>query len=406
MIKPYQKIFDDALTQLHDEKRYRVFIELERIAGQFPYAIFLDKGQQKKKIINWCSNDYLGMSENKIVLDGLIRAAKIYGAGAGGTRNISGNSSPIIALEKSLADLHQKQSALVFTSGYVSNMATISTIGKILGDCIIFSDSKNHASMIEGINKSGAQKYIFKHNDVAHLRSLLEKSDKDKTKLICFESVYSMDGDTAPIKEIIELAKEFDALTYLDEVHAVGLYGKHGGGISQRDGLNNEIDIIEGTLAKGFGVMGGYIAANKTLIDVIRSYAAGFIFTTALPPAICAAALASINHLKSSQIERDGLYSQSNKTKKALKGIGLPVLETNTHIIALMVGNAQLCKKASDLLLDKHGIYIQPINYPTVSRGEERLRITPSPKHNDEMIDSLADALLDVWIQLDLPLNI
>ncbi len=395
----YQAIFFNALEKLHCEDRYRNFAQLERIAGQFPYAIFRDESGNEKTIINWCSNDYLGMSQNEEILQEFTNTAKKFGVGAGGTRNISGHSSPIVILEKSLADLHNKQSALVFTSGYVSNMATIA---KLLPQCVIFSDQNNHASMIEGIKRSGAELQIFRHNDVAHLQELLQAADIDKPKLICFESVYSMDGDTAPITEIISLAKEFSALTYLDEVHGVALYGEKGGGIAQHEGIEQDIDIIEGTLAKGFGTLGGYIAANNEIIDVVRSYGAGFIFTTALPPAICAAASASVELTKHSPKIREQLHIVVAKTKAALLSADLPVKHTNTHIIPLMVNDAKKCQLASELLLDKYDIYIQPINYPTVTKGSERLRITPTPNHSDEMIAQLVNSLVNIFKQLEI----
>ncbi|RYH06227.1 MAG: 5-aminolevulinate synthase, partial [Alphaproteobacteria bacterium] len=329
-------------------------------------------------------------------------AAKL-GAGAGGTRNISGTNRPLVELERSLADLHRKESALVFTSGFVSNEAAIATIARLLPNCIIFSDQLNHASMIQGVRQSGMQKQIFRHNDVAHLREQLAAVDRKRPKLICFESVYSMDGDIAPIKEICDLAEEFGALTYIDEVHAVGMYGPRGGGIADRDGLMDRIDIIEGTLAKGFGVMGGYVAANRAIIDAIRSYAPEFIFTTALPPALCAAARAAVDHLKTSSVEREAQQRQAGLAKMILADAGLPVLKTETHIVPVMVGDARLCKAASDMLLEKHNIYIQPINYPTVPKGTERLRITPTPLHTDEMIIELRHALVSVWASLEIP---
>jgi 5-aminolevulinate synthase len=325
------------------------------------------------------------------------------GVGAGGTRNISGTNRPLVELERSLADLHRKEAALVFTSGFVSNEAAISTIARLMPDGVILSDQLNHASMIQGVRQSGMEKKIFRHNDMAHLRELLSAIDRKRPKLICFESVYSMDGDIAPIREICDLAQEFGALTYIDEVHAVGMYGPRGGGIAEREGLMDRIDIIEGTLAKGFGVMGGYIAANRAVVDAVRSYAPEFIFTTALPPALCAAARASIEHLKSSDVERLGHQRQARLAKDILGDAGLPVMPTDTHIVPLIVGDAKLCKAASDLLLDKHNIYIQPINYPTVPKGTERLRITPTPLHTDEMIIALRHALVSVWAALELP---
>jgi 5-aminolevulinate synthase len=398
----YRGLFEDAVDALRAEKRYRVFADLERIAGKFPRAIYRDAADNAREIAIWCSNDYLGMGQHDKVVQAMQETAGKLGVGAGGTRNISGTNRPLVELERSLADLHRKEAALVFTSGFVSNEASISTIARLLPDCIIFSDQLNHASMIQGVRQSGMQKQIFRHNDVAHLRELLSAVDRKRPKLIAFESVYSMDGDIAPIKEICDLAEEFGALTYIDEVHAVGMYGPRGGGIADRDGLMDRIDIIEGTLAKGFGVMGGYIAANRAIIDAVRSYAPEFIFTTALPPALCAAARASIEHLKVSQVERAAHKRQAQLTKDILTDAGLPVLKTDTHIVPLIVGDARACKAASDMLLDKHNIYIQPINYPTVPKGTERLRITPTPLHTDEMIFELRHALVSVWASLEL----
>jgi 5-aminolevulinate synthase len=399
----YRGLFEDAVDALRQEKRYRVFADLERIAGRFPRALFRDAADNAREITIWCSNDYLGMGQNEKVIAAMQETAGRLGVGAGGTRNISGTNRPLVELERSLADLHRKDAALVFTSGFVSNEAAISTIARLLPDCIIFSDQLNHASMIQGVRQSGMQKQIFRHNDVAHLRELLAAVDRKRPKLICFESVYSMDGDVSPIAEICDLAEEFGALTYIDEVHAVGLYGPRGGGIAERDGLMGRIDIIEGTLAKGFGVMGGYIAANRAIVDAVRSYAPEFIFTTALPPALCAAARASIEHLKASQVERTAQQRQAQTTKDILTDAGLPVMPTSTHIVPVIVGDARACKAASDMLLEKHNIYIQPINYPTVPKGTERLRITPTPLHTDEMIIELRHALVSVWASLELP---
>jgi 5-aminolevulinate synthase len=399
----YRGFFEDAVDALRAEKRYRVFADLERIAGKFPRAIYRDQADNEREITIWCSNDYLGMGQNAKVIGAMQETAQKLGAGAGGTRNISGTNRPLVELERSLADLHRKEAALVFTSGFVSNEAAISTIARLLPDCVIFSDQLNHASMIQGVRQSGMQKVIFRHNDVAHLRELLAGVDRKRPKLIVFESVYSMDGDVAPIKEILDLAEEFGALTYIDEVHAVGMYGPRGGGIADRDGLMDRIDIIEGTLAKGFGVMGGYVTANRAIIDAIRSYAPEFIFTTALPPALCAAARAAVDHLKESSVEREGQQRQARLTKVILGDAGLPVMKTDTHIVPVMVGDARLCKAASDMLLDKHNIYIQPINYPTVPKGTERLRITPTPLHTDEMIIELRHALVSVWATLEIP---
>jgi 5-aminolevulinate synthase len=343
------------------------------------------------------------MGQHPDVIAAMQETAGKLGVGAGGTRNISGTNRPLVELEKSLADLHRKEAALVFTSGFISNEAAISTIGRLIPDCLILSDQLNHASMIAGVRQSGMQKQIFRHNDLDHLRELLEAAGKQRPKLIVFESVYSMDGDVAPIAEIADLAEEFNALTYVDEVHAVGMYGTRGGGICDRDGLMERIDIIEGTLAKGFGVMGGYIAAKKAIVDAVRSYASEFIFTTALPPALCAAARTSIEHLKTSQAERDAHQRQAARAKQVLAEAGLPVMPTQTHIVPVMVCDARGCKAASDMLLEKHNIYIQPINYPTVPKGTERLRITPTPLHNEAMILELRDALTNVWHALDLP---
>ncbi|CAN7149443.1 5-aminolevulinate synthase [Devosia sp. LjRoot16] len=399
----YRGFFEDAVDTLRQEKRYRVFADLERIAGRFPRAIFRDSADNQREITIWCSNDYLGMGQHPVTIAAMQDTAARLGVGAGGTRNISGTNRPLVELERSLADLHRKEAALVFTSGFVSNEAAISTIARLLPDCVIFSDQLNHASMIQGVRQSGMEKKIFRHNDVAHLRELLASVDRKRPKLIVFESVYSMDGDVAPIAEICDLAEEFGALTYIDEVHAVGMYGPRGGGIADREGLMGRIDIIEGTLAKGFGVMGGYVAANQAIIDAIRSYAPEFIFTTALPPALCAAARASIEHLKLSSVEREGQQRQAQLTKDILGDAGLPVLKTDTHIVPVIVGDARLCKAASDMLLEKHNIYIQPINYPTVPKGTERLRITPTPLHTDEMIIELRHALVSVWASLELP---
>ncbi|RYE06973.1 MAG: 5-aminolevulinate synthase [Hyphomicrobiales bacterium] len=398
----YTGIFEDAVDALRAEKRYRVFADLERVAGKFPTAIYRDQSDNAREITIWCSNDYLGMGQHPVTIAAMQETAAKLGVGAGGTRNISGTNRPLVELERSLADLHRKEAALVFTSGFVSNEAAISTIARLLPDCVIFSDQLNHASMIQGVRQSGMEKKIFRHNDIAHLRELLAAVDRKRPKLIAFESVYSMDGDIAPIKEICDLADEFGALTYIDEVHAVGMYGPRGGGIAEREGLMERIDIIEGTLAKGFGVMGGYIAANRAIVDAVRSYAPEFIFTTALPPALCAAARASIEHLKVSQDERTGHKRQAMLTKDILGDAGLPVMPTETHIVPLIVGDARLCKAASDLLLEKHNIYIQPINYPTVPKGTERLRITPTPLHSDEMIIALRHALVSVWAELEL----
>jgi 5-aminolevulinate synthase len=400
----YQSFFAEALVRVKDEQRYRVFIELERLAGRFPRAIWHAPGGPREVLI-WCSNDYLGMSQHPKTIAAMADAAVRMGTGAGGTRNISGTSRPIVELEREIADLHGKEGALVFTSGYVSNDAGIATIAKLLPDCMILSDALNHNSMIEGIRRSERDKQIFRHNDIAHLETLLQAAGT-RPKLIVFESLYSMDGDLAPLHEICDLAERYDAMTYCDEVHAVGMYGPRGGGIAERDAAMGRIDVIEGTLAKAFGCLGGYIAADATVIDAVRSYAEGFIFTTALPPAVSAAAAAAIRHLKTSNWERQRHQDRVARTKSALAAAGLPIMVSDTHIIPLLVGCPDACKAASDGLLARHGIYIQPINYPTVPRGTERLRITPTPYHEDAQIDDLVRALLEVWAELRLGLQI
>jgi 5-aminolevulinate synthase len=398
----YQSIFTAAIAALHAEKRYRVFADLERIAGRFPRATW-HSPTGPREIVVWCSNDYLGMGQHEKVVAAMVEAAKTMGAGAGGTRNISGTNHPLVMLEAELADLHHKEAALVFTSGFISNEASISTIGRLLPDCIVFSDELNHASMIEGVRRSGAHKIIFRHNDVEHLEQVLQTTGSGRPKLIVFESVYSMDGDISPISKIADLAEKYGALTYLDEVHAVGMYGPRGGGIAERDCVMERIDVIEGTLAKAFGALGGYVTASRAIVDAVRSYAPGFIFTTALPPAVAAAALTSIRILKASSAERVAQQKAVRETRTALAAAGLPVMPTETHIVPLMVRDADLCKRASDMLLAEHGIYIQPINYPTVPRGEERLRITPTPFHDTSLINQLGVALSDVWQRLGLP---
>ena len=399
----YDTFFADALGRLHDERRYRVFAELERVAGRFPHAIW-HAPQGPREIVIWCSNDYLGMGQHPKVIGAMVETATRMGTGAGGTRNIAGTNHPLVALERELADLHGKAGALVFTSGYVSNETGISTIAKLIPDCLILSDAYNHNSMIAGIRNAGRDKQIFRHNDMAHLEELLIAAGA-RPKLIAFESIYSMDGDIAPINTICDLAQRYGAMTYLDEVHAVGMYGPRGGGIAERDGVMARVDVIEGTLGKAFGCLGGYITANATLIDAVRSYAPGFIFTTSLPPAVCAAATASIRHLKTSQWERDRHQERVARCKAVLTSAGLPVMPTMTHIVPIAVSDPEKCKAASDLLLTEHGIYIQPINYPTVPKGTERLRITPTPFHGDVVMDALAEALIDVWERLRLPLR-
>jgi 5-aminolevulinate synthase len=402
MIVDYKKFFTDALDRLRSERRYRVFADLERIVGRFPHAVW-HSPHGPRNVVIWCSNDYLGMGQHPEVIGAMVETATRLGTGAGGTRNIAGNNHPLVVLERELADLHRKEAALVFTSGYVSNAAGISTLARLIPDCLILSDELNHNSMIEGVRKARCEKVIFSHNDVAHLEELLAAAEPNRPKLIAFESLYSMDGDVAPVNVICDLAARYRAMTYIDEVHAVGMYGPRGGGISERDGASARIDVIEGTLAKAFGCLGGYIAGSSALIDAVRSYAPGFIFTTALPPAVCAAATAAIRHLKTSQWERDRHQDRTARTKVVLGDAALPVMTSPTHIVPVFVGDPERCKAASDLLLADHGIYIQPINYPTVPKGTERLRITPSPYHDDGLINALAKALIEVWEKLNLP---
>ncbi len=397
----YESVFASALDGLKRERRYRVFAEIERDAARFPRAIW-HSPQGPREIVVWCSNDYLAMGRHPAVIEALRETARKMGAGAGGTRNISGTSNVLVALEAELASLHGKESGLVFTSGYVSNETGIATLARLLPGCLVLSDAGNHNSMIEGVRQSGQEKAVFRHNDLDHLEELLRAAGK-RPKLVVFESVYSMEGDVAPVRAICDLAARYGAMTYLDEVHAVGIYGPHGGGIAEREGVMDRIDVIEGTLAKAFGVIGGYIAGKRAAVDAVRSFAPGFIFTTALPPPVAAAALASVRHLRASNVERERQRAQVEKTKAALVRAGLPVMPTETHIIPVMVGEAGACKAASDLLLAEHGIYLQPINHPTVPRGTERLRITPTPLHDDALIEALAHALAEVWRKLDLP---
>jgi 5-aminolevulinate synthase len=394
--------FLSYLDGVRREGRYRVFTDLERHAERPTYATWRC-GDDAREVVVWCSNDYLGMGRHPAVIDAMIESVLRVGAGAGGTRNISGNSHAVVGLEAELADLHRKEAALAFTSGYVSNDAALGTIGRLLPNCLILSDEKNHASMIAGIRASGADKKIFRHNDVGHLEALLREAGHSRPKIIAFESLYSMDGDIAPIAQICDLAAKFGALTYLDEVHAVGLYGLRGAGIAEREGVMDRVDVIEGTLAKGFGVVGGYVAADTVICDSIRSAAPSFIFTTAMPPAVAAAATQSVVHLKKSVAERIAHRLQVEKTRRALCKVGIPMMSSQSHIIPVPVGDAALCRQASTLLLQRFAIYLQPINYPTVPRGTERLRITPTPFHNDQLIEDLANALREVWHTLGLP---
>jgi 5-aminolevulinate synthase len=399
----YAAYFADALAQLHSERRYRVFADLERLAGRFPHAIW-HSPQGRRDVVVWCSNDYLGMGQHPKVIGAMVETATKMGTGAGGTRNIAGTNHPLVELESELADLHGKEAALIFTSGYVSNQTGIATMAKLIPNCLIISDAFNHNSMIEGVRQSGCEKVIFRHNDMGHLEELL-KAAGDRPKLVAFESLYSMDGDVAPVDEICDLAKRYGAMTYCDEVHAVGMYGPRGGGICERDGVMARVDVIEGTLAKAFGCLGGYITGSTVLIDAVRSYAPGFIFTTALPPPVCAAATAAIRHLKASSWERERHQDRAARVKAVLSAAGLPLMASDTHIVPVFVGDPEKCKKACDLLLEEHGIYIQPINYPTVPKGTERLRIAPSPYHDDGLVDALAEALVEVWQELGLPLS-
>jgi len=398
----YNGIFQAAIDRLHDEGRYRVFIDVLRNKGAFPNARCFAGHNGPKPITVWCSNDYLGMGQHPSVISAMEEALHDVGAGSGGTRNIGGNTHYHVDLEAELADLHGKEGSLLFTSGYVSNEATLATLGKLLPGCVIFSDELNHASMIAGIRNSGCEKRVIRHNDVEHLEQLLREEDPETPKLIAFESVYSMDGDVAPIAAICDLAERYGALTYLDEVHAVGMYGARGGGISERDDVAGRVTIIEGTLGKAFGVMGGYIAADSRIIDCIRSYAPGFIFTTSLSPVLVAGALASVRHLKQSADERAAQQAGAALLKAKLAEAGLPVMPSVTHIVPVMVGCAVKAKRISDILLAEYGLYVQPINFPTVPRGTERLRFTPGPVHSEAMIDELVGALSEIWSRLEL----
>jgi 5-aminolevulinate synthase len=392
----YDSIFKSAIERLHDEGRYRVFVDILRTKGSFPNAHCFG-GNGPKPITVWCSNDYLCMGQHPAVVEAMEKALHEVGAGSGGTRNISGNTHYHTELEAELASLHGKTAALLFTSGYVSNEAALSTLGRLLPGCIIFSDELNHASMIAGIKNSGCEKRVFRHNDLEHLEELLAAADPETPKLIAFESVYSMDADIAPVPAICDLADKYNALTYLDEVHAVGMYGDHGGGISERDAVAHRLTIIEGTLGKAFGVMGGYIAADKTIVDCIRSYAPGFIFTTSLSPVLVAGALASVRHLKASIEERRAQQEAAAMLKAKFAAAGLPAMPSVTHIVPLLVGCPVKAKKISDILLAEYGLYVQPINFPTVPRGTERLRFTPGPQHTADMMDELTAALVEIW---------
>ena len=393
----YEAQLDKALQRLHDEGRYRTFIDIERRKGKFPKAVWTRPDGTEKEITVWCGNDYLGMGQHPAVLAAMHAALDATGAGSGGTRNISGPTVYHKRLEAEIADLHRKEAALVFTSAYIANDATLSTLPKLFPGLIIYSDALNHASMIEGIKRNGGQKRIFRHNDVAHLRDLMAADDPQAPKLVAFESIYSMDGDICPMEAICDAAREFGALTYLDEVHAVGMYGPRGAGIAEKLGLMGRIDIINATLAKAYGVMGGYIAATAKMVDAIRSYAPGFIFTTSLPPAVAAGAAASVRHVKTAQHLRDKQQEHARILKTRLRALGLPIIDHGTHIVPVHVGNPVHCKMISDMLLEHYGIYVQPINFPTVPRGTERLRFTPSPVHTPEDIDRLVRAMDKLW---------
>lgn len=398
----YDRLFHAALDRLRTERRYRTFREIERVAHNFPHAVWRS-ADGPRNIVVWCSNDYLGMSRHPQVVQALVAAAERHGVGAGGTRNLSGTSAAMVGLERELADLHRKEAALVFTSGYVANQTSLATLGELLPEAVFLSDAGNHNSIIEGVRRAPAEKRIFRHNDVEHLEALLAQIDPARPKVVVFESVYSMEGDIAPIGRICDLAERYGALTYLDEVHAVGLYGPRGAGVAERDGQMGRIGLVQGTLGKGFGAVGGYIAGARHLVDAIRSYAPGFVFTTALPPSLCAAAAASIRHLKLDDAARRRLHANAELVRRTLRRAGLPVFEVESHIVPVHVGDPDLCRSASERLLERHGIYIQPVNYPTVPRGGERLRITPSPDHGLELIEELAEAMVETWQRLGLP---
>ena len=400
----YEAFFKKSVEQIKSEGRYRIFADLERHAGNYPHATNR-RPDAIKEVVVWCSNDYLGMGQNPIVRDALIDAAKTFGCGSGGTRNIAGTTHLHVVLEEELAKLHGKDAALLFTSGFVSNDAGISTIAKLMPECVIFSDAWNHASMIAGVRSSGCEKKIYNHCDLEHLETLLREVDINQPKLIVFESVYSMDGDISPIKELCDLAEKYNAMTYIDEVHAVGLYGENGGGIAEREGLSDRLTVIDGTLAKGFGLCGGYIAGSAALIDAVRSNAPGFIFSTTIAPPIVGAAIASVRYVREHNELRIKHQERSNKLKRMLRDVGLPLMENSaTHVVPVLIGDPVRCKQATDMLLEDYNIYIQPINYPTVPKGTERLRITPTPLHTDALMDDLVEALVKVWGRLELKL--
>jgi len=400
----YHEVLEQNISLLKKEGRYRYFTEVERVSGSHPRAIW-NSSEGKKEVTVWCSNDYLGMGQNLSVQKKFAEVVLCQGTGAGGTRNISGNTEQLVALERELASLHEKTDALVFTSGYVANISSIATLAALFPDCKIFSDSLNHSSIINGIKQSGVDKVIFRHNDLKHLEYLLELEPSSRPKFIVFESVYSMEGDTSPVAEIADLARKHCAFTYLDEVHAVGMYGREGGGISQREGVQDQIDVIQGTLGKAFGLMGGYIAASGNICDAVRSFASGFIFTTALPPAIAAAATHSIRHLRNSRVERDAQKKNVMYAKELLRSSGFQILKGDTHIIPLIIGDAKLVKSIADFLLQRHSVYVQPINYPTVPIGSERLRITPGALHTEEMTLQLVEGLCDAFDHFGVPRN-